>query len=64
MKTPPETPVQLEYWNGKKWSPAGRPFFSERTAWISLGGDDLNYRTVDSHGNVLTDKRAKIKDTK
>lgn len=25
-------------------------------AWVSLGGDDYNYRTIDENGNVLTDK--------
>ncbi len=60
MKTPTET-VQLEYFDGRHWQPVGKPFFNERNAWISLGGDDANYRTIDSQGNVLTDKRIKPK---
>ena len=49
--------VNIEYWNGKEWVPAGGPFGNEQIAWISLGGDDLNYRTVDAEtGDVLTDK--------
>ena len=48
--------VKVEYFNGKDWVYAGGPFINENMAWISLGGDDLNYRTVDSEGKVLTDK--------
>lgn len=55
---PTET-VILQYWNGKTWQQCGQPFFNERNAWLSLGGDDSNYRTIDSGGNVLTDKRTK-----
>ena len=53
--------VNIEYWNGKEWVFAGGPFENERIAWISLGGDDYNYRTIDvASGKVLTDKRIKI----
>lgn len=32
-------------------------FTNERIAWISLGSDDFNYRTVDDEtGEILTDK--------
>lgn len=49
--------VQIEYWNGSEWTAEGAPFGSEHIAWISLGGDDFNYRTVDTDtGKVLTDK--------
>lgn len=51
-----ETMVKLEYFNGKEWVFAGGPFYNETMAWVSLGGDDLNYRTVDDDGNVLTEK--------
>lgn len=52
--------VCLEYFNGTKWIGCGE-FNNERIAWISLGGDDLNYRTVDiATGDVLTDKRTPI----
>ena len=47
--------IYLQYWNGKAWIPCGH-FWSEFAAWISLGGDNRNYRTVDALGNVLTDK--------
>lgn len=47
--------IKLEYWIGDKWVPAGE-FHNEWTAWVSLGADNLNYRTVDEDGNVLTDK--------
>lgn len=47
--------ITLQYFNGDEWIDAG-DFATELMAWISLGGDDLNYRTVDSNGNILTDK--------
>jgi expansin (peptidoglycan-binding protein) len=49
--------IRLQYFNGKKWVNVGRPFVYEHIAWMTLGGDDKNYRTVDAQGNVLTDKR-------
>lgn len=50
--------VNLEYLDGDEWVSAyPRPFYSETMAWLSLGGDDFNYRTVDDEtGEVLTDK--------
>lgn len=48
--------IKLEYWNGKEWIFV-EEWSNERLAWISLGGDNINYRTVDAKGNVLTDKR-------
>ena len=49
--------VALEYWNGREWVNCGY-WASEHIAWISLGGDDMNYRTVDTRTKeVLTDKR-------
>lgn len=51
--------VRLEYFNGKAWVPCGA-FVNEHLAWISLGGDDKNYRTVDENtGKTLTDKTVK-----
>lgn len=48
--------VTLQYFNGEKWVDCGN-FGNENIAWISLGGDDFNYRTVDKEsGEVLTDK--------
>jgi expansin (peptidoglycan-binding protein) len=50
--------VKLQYFNGKKWIDCGE-FHNERIAWISLGSDNLNYRTIDENGAVLTDKSVK-----
>lgn len=47
--------VQLQYFNGKEWVDVST-WQNEAMAWISLGGDDFNYRTVDSTGKVLTSK--------
>ena len=47
--------IQLQYFNGQEWVDAGE-FHNEMIAWISLGTDYLNYRTLDEDGNVLTDK--------
>jgi len=50
--------IQLEYWNGTEWVSAGGPFGNETMAWISLGDDCINYRTVNADtGKVLTDNR-------
>jgi expansin (peptidoglycan-binding protein) len=50
--------ISLEYFNGKEWVHVSK-WMNERIAWVSLGGDDRNYRTVDEHGFVLTDKSSK-----
>lgn len=48
--------IKLQYWNESKWIDCGE-FHNERIAWVSLGGDDFNYRTVDKEtGDVLTNK--------
>jgi len=47
--------ITLEYFNGTEWVHAGR-FNNEWMAWVSLGGDNYNYRTADENGKVLTDK--------
>lgn len=47
--------ITLEYFNGVKWVFVSN-WANEAMAWISLGSDDFNYRTVDQFGNVLTDK--------
>ena len=47
--------IILEYFNGSEWNPVAT-WCNENLAWISLGGDDYNYRTVDETGKVLTDK--------
>jgi len=48
--------IKLQYFNGKKWVDCG-DFHNEVMAWVSLGGDDYNYRTVDTGSHqILTDK--------
>lgn len=47
--------IELQYFNGTEWVWAGE-YPQEWMAWVSLGGDDLNYRTVDENGKILTDK--------
>lgn len=50
--------VELEYFNGTEWTKTdGLKWTSEKLAWISLGSDNLNYRTVDELGGVLTTKQ-------
>ena len=50
--------IQLQYWNGVEWTDVGSPFGNEIIAWVSLGGDDINYRTVEVEtGRVLTSKQ-------
>ena len=43
--------ITLEYFNRTEWIQVGQ-WSNENIAWISLGGDDYNYRTVDEKGNV------------
>lgn len=47
--------VTLQYFNGKEWIFVSE-WVNETLAWVSLGDDDFNYRTVDENGEVLTDK--------
>ena len=49
--------IKLQYFNGTDWVDCGR-FGHDCLAWISLGGDDFNYRTIDENGEVITDKSA------
>lgn len=51
--------IKLQYWNGTTWCSCGS-FPNETFAWVSLGGDDFNYRTVDETGKVLTDNSTKL----
>jgi len=53
--------VKLEYYNGKEWIEVD-VYNNETIAWVALGGDDFNYRTVDEQGNILTDKSGKLND--
>lgn len=53
--------IKLQYFTGSKFIDCG-DWHHENLAWVSLGGDDANYRTVDSEtGKVLTDKTTKVK---
>ncbi len=47
--------IKLQYFNGTEWITVST-WASEWMAWVSLGGDDYNYRTIDENGKVLTDK--------
>ena len=48
--------IQLQYFDGGKWDTVSE-WNMEFMAWLSLGDDDLNYRTVDTRTNkILTDK--------
>lgn len=47
--------VVLEHFNGERWIFVSE-WLTESMAWASLGGDDFNYRTLDSEGNILTCK--------
>jgi hypothetical protein len=52
--------ITLQYFNGKEWVNAGQSQ-NEHIAWISLGGDNLNYRAINENGKVLSDKSIKPK---
>lgn len=47
--------IKLQYFNGTDWATVST-WGNETIAWVSLGGDDYNYRTIDENGKVLTDK--------
>lgn len=47
--------IKLQYLNGTEWQTVSS-WATESIAWISLGPDTRNYRTVDENGSVLTDK--------
>lgn len=47
--------IELQYFDGIEWVKVST-WENENIAWISLGGDNYNYRTVDENGKVLTDK--------
>ena len=50
--------ITLEYFSEKGWIEVGK-YHNERIAWMTLGGDDENYRTKDENESVLTDKLRK-----
>lgn len=47
--------IELQYFNGTEWITV-RTWPNERLAWISLNGDDYNYRTINKDGTVLLEK--------
>lgn len=47
--------ITLQHYNGKKWVDCST-WTHEELAWMSLGKDNVGYRTVDGKGEVLTDK--------
>lgn len=47
--------IELQYFDGTKWETVST-WHNEMLAWVSLGDDNFNYRTVDENGKVLTDK--------
>lgn len=56
--------VKLQYFNGTEWVSAGE-FHNNAIAWMSLGSDNLDYRTLDEDGNVLkSNLRDKFKEVK
>ena len=50
--------IRLQYLSNGNWIDCGE-FNNERIAWMTLGGDNLNYRTIDENGVVLTDNSKK-----
>jgi hypothetical protein len=49
---------RLEYFDGKKWTLVGT-WENPHLAWISLGGDNYNYRVVAEDGTVLFSNKPK-----
>ena len=48
--------VTLQYKNNTGEYVDCGTFNHDRIAWMSLGGDDYGYRTIDENGDVITDK--------
>lgn len=47
--------ITLQYKGKNGWKDV-EEFGTEKVAWMSLGADNFNYRTVSECGQVLTDK--------
>lgn len=47
--------ITLQYFDGVEWIDVSQ-WVNDAMAWVSLGGDDFNYRTIDSSGNIITNK--------
>lgn len=50
--------IRLQYLSKGRWIDVSE-WCNELTAWLSLGSDNFNYRTIDEDGNILTDKSDK-----
>lgn len=50
--------VRLQWYDGKKWIDVGK-FHNNTFAWMSLGSDNLNYRTMDENDKILKDTSEK-----
>lgn len=48
--------INLEYFNGTEWIHVDG-FKTNELAWITLGADNRDYRTVDSKGRVIEEAR-------
>ena len=44
--------IKLQYYNGENWETISE-WESALAAWISLGGDTINYRTIDYEGSLI-----------
>ena len=44
--------IRLQYFNATKWETIGE-FSNSDIAWITLGDDNYNYRTIDENGKVI-----------
>ena len=44
--------IKLEYFDGTKWCYVGE-YVNENIAWVTLGTDNYNFRTVDENGNAV-----------
>ena len=44
--------VLLQYFNGEEWIDCEH-YHNAHSAWVCLGGDNLNYRVIDANGTVL-----------
>ena len=51
--------ITIQYFNGIGWVDCGE-FYNEQVAWLSLGDDTLNYRTIDESGFVLTNNKEEV----
>lgn len=46
---------ELQYLCNNEWKTVSKWVY-EKSAWMSLGDDNYNYRTIDQNGKVITDK--------